>query len=104
MSRVARAPALAPMAAALAGSLAAEIAELGAARAFDVVASFCELDRARAVRAELEPGAALVGLKHLLLVFFLGLAGFFAAMVDDISNVLELSGAVEATEALAVGV
>lgn len=101
MSRVARAPALAPMAAALAGSLAAEIAELGAARAFDVVASFGKLDGARAVRAELELGAALVGLEHLLFVFLLGLAGLIAAMVDDSSDVLEFGGAVEAAEALA---
>lgn len=105
MNRVARASALlAPMAAALAGCLAAEVAELGAARAFDVMASFGELDGARAVGAELELGAALVGLEHLLLVFFLGLARLLATMVDDTSNVCELRGAVEAAEALAGGV
>jgi hypothetical protein len=105
LDRVARASALlAPMAATLAGCLAAEIAELGAARAFDVVTSFGELDRARAVWAELELGAALVGLEHLLLVFLLGLAGFLATMVDDTSNVFQLGGAVEAAEPLAGGV
>jgi hypothetical protein len=104
MSRIARTVALAPMAAALAGYLAAEIAELDAAGAFDVVTSFGELDGARAVRAELELGATLVGLEHLLLVFFLGLAGFLATMVDDTANVFKLRAAVEAAEALTGGV
>jgi hypothetical protein len=104
MSRIARTVALAPMAAALAGYLAAEIAELDAAGAFDVVTSFGELDGARAVRAELELGATLVGLEHLLLVFFLGLAGFLATMVDDTTNVFKLRAAVEAAEALTGGV
>jgi hypothetical protein len=92
------------MIAALAGCLAAEIAELGAARAFDVMASLCELDGARAVRAKLELDAALVGFEHLLLVFFLGLAHLLATMVDDISDVFELGGAVEAAETLAADV
>jgi hypothetical protein len=92
------------MAAALAGCLAAEIAELGAARAFDVVASFGELDWARAVRTELELGAALVGLEHLLLICLLSLARLLATMVNDISNVFELGGAVEAAEALAAAI
>lgn len=105
LDRVARASALlAPMAAALAGCLAAEIAELGAARAFDVMASLSKLDGARAVRAELELGAALIGLEHLLLVFLLGLTCLLAAMVDDTSNVFELGGAVEAAETLAGGI
>jgi hypothetical protein len=104
LSRVARTIALAPVAAALAGCLAAEIAELGAAGAFDVMASLSKLDGARAVRAELEFGAALVGFEHLPLVFLLGLARLLATMVDDSSNVLKLRGAVEATEALAGGV
>lgn len=104
LSRVTRASALTPMAAVLAGSLATEIAKLGAARAFNVVASFGKLNRARAVGTKLELGAALVRREHLLLVFLLGLAGFLAAMVDDISDVLELGGAVEAAETLAVGV
>jgi hypothetical protein len=104
MSRIARTIALAPMAAALAGCLAAEIAELDAAGAFDVVTSFGELDGARAVRAELELGATLVGLEHLLLVFFLSLAGFLATMVDDTANVFKLRAAVEAAEALTGGV
>jgi hypothetical protein len=104
LRRVARTIALAPMAAALAGCLAAEIAELGAARAFDVVTSFGELDGARTVRAELELGAALVRFEHLLLVFFLGLARLLATMVDDTSNVFKLRGAVEAAETLAGGI
>jgi hypothetical protein len=104
LSRVARAPAQAPMIAALAGCLAAEIAELGAARAFDVMASLCELDGARAVRAKLELDAAFVRFEHLLLVFFLGLAHLLATMVDDISDVFELGGAVEAAETLAADV
>lgn len=104
MRRVARTIALAPMAAALAGCLAAEIAELSAARAFDVVTSFGELDGARTVRAELELGTALVRFEHLFLVFLLGLTRLLATMVDDSSNVLKLGSAVETAEALAGGV
>ena len=104
LRRITRAVALAPVAAAFASRLAAEVAELGAAGTFDVMASLRELNRARAVGAELELGAALLGLEHLLLVFLLGLAGLLATMVDDIREVFQLDSAVQATKTLAVGV
>lgn len=104
LRRVTRASALTPVAATLAGGLATKVAELCAARTFDVVASLRELDGASAVGAELEFGATLIRVDHLLLVFLLGLAGLHATMVDDIRDALELGSAVQAAEALAGGV
>lgn len=104
LSRVARASALTPVAAAFARWLATKIAELGAARTLNVMASLRELDGARTVGADLEFGATLVRLDHLLLVLLLGLSSLHATMVDDIRDALELGSAVQATETLAGGV
>lgn len=99
-----RAPDLAPVVAMFAGRLAAKVAEFGAARALDGVASLRELNGPSAVGAKLELAATLFGVDHLLIDFLLGLTGLLANMVDNIRDTLELGSAVQAAEALACGV
>lgn len=105
--RVSRAPPGAPVAAEIGRRLAAGVAELGAARAFDVVASFYELNGLRAGRANLIFLAALVGIHHLLLVILGDLTRFLAVVVFDSSQevgCIERRSAEEAVMVVAFGV
>jgi hypothetical protein len=102
--RITRAFVRAPVVASLACWLAAEVAELCAARTFDVMASLGELDGASAVWAQLELSPAFIRLDHLLLVRLHGLALVLAVMINDITEFFELCSAHEAAVTLAGGV